>query len=455
MQDSLQDIYDYIDATADEAIADLQELVRQPSISAQNVGLRECADLVLAQMARDGLDAHLHELDGGPPVIVGHMTTDESAKTMLCYSHYDVQPPEPLEAWSHGGPWSGAIVDGVLYGRGATDNKSGVLAFNKAAKAFLRVRGKLPVNLKFIIEGEEEIGSLHLGPWVEQNKALLEADGMHCLDGSVDTATELPDVDLGLKSVLFVELIARGAKSDVHSLNFPLLPSPAWDLVRALSTIMDENRRILIDDWYEGLYELEPEDEAQLHAKAARVDLEKLKAEWGIDRFALGRDGVDAIRARAYEPTANIQGLVAGYTGPGMKTIVPNEARAKIDFRLIPNISPAKAVERLKRHLRKHGFGHLEVIARESAEPPYKISAKESMAEAVIAAATRVYGELPIVNGVSAEGTILRHVWIPCVLTGFANPGANLHAPDENIRVENYIKGIKYAAAIMEEFGRR
>ncbi len=195
--DSMQDIYDWIDANAAEAIADLQELVRQPSISAQKVGLEECCELVLDQMKRDGLDAHRHELDGGPPIIVGHMTTPRSKKTMLCYSHYDVQPPEPIEAWSHGGPWSGAIVDGVLYGRGATDNKSGVLAFNKAAKAFMAVRGELPVNLKFIIEGEEEIGSLHLGPWVEKNKHLLEADGMHCLDGSVDTSTLLPDIDLG------------------------------------------------------------------------------------------------------------------------------------------------------------------------------------------------------------------------------------------------------------------
>jgi acetylornithine deacetylase/succinyl-diaminopimelate desuccinylase-like protein len=184
------------------------------------------------------------------------------------------------------------------------------------------------------------------------------------------------------------------------------------------------------------------------------VDLGALKAEWGIEQFALGRDGVDAIRARAYEPTANIQGLIAGYTGPGSKTIVPNEARARLDFRLIPNIQPQDAIRKLKAHFVKHGFGHIEVRASESAEPPYKISVKESMAQAVIAAATQVYGELPVVNGVSAEGAIIRHVWIPCVLTGFANPGANLHAPDENIHISNYIKGIKYAAAIMEEFGK-
>lgn len=451
----MRDIYAHIDTHADEYIADLQTLVRQPSVSAQGIGLRACAELVQAMMHSDGLDAHLHELDGGPPVIVGSMSTPASERTMLCYSHYDVQPPEPLDAWTHGGPWSAEIVDGVLYGRGATDNKSGVLAFNKAAKAFLAVRGELPVNLKFIIEGEEEIGSVHLGPWVEAHPELLRADGMHCLDGSVDVATGLPDVDLGLKSVLFVELVARGASRDVHSLNFPLLPAPAWELVRALNTIMDADRRILIEGWYDGLYQLQPEDRAQLADKARRVDLDKLKDEWGIDAFALGRDGVEAIEARAYEATANIAGMISGYTGAGSKTIVPHEARVKMDFRLIPNLDPDQALVKLRRHLDRHGFGAIEIIAEAPAEPPYKISVAEPMAEAVIAAATAVYGQRPIVNGVSAEGTILKHVWIPCVLTGFASTGANLHAPDENIRIDHYLTGIKYAATIMEEFGKQ
>jgi acetylornithine deacetylase/succinyl-diaminopimelate desuccinylase-like protein len=452
---SMQDIYDWIDANADECIRDLQRLVRQPSISAQNVGLRECADLVRAMMHDDGLPAELHELDEGPPVVFGHLEAKKPAKTILCYSHYDVQPPEPLDAWTHGGPWSAEVVDGVMYGRGSTDNKSGVLAFNKAAKAFLQVRGEVPVNLKFLIEGEEEIGSPNLAAWAEKNQAMLEADGMHCLDGSMETGTEVPDVSLGLKSVLFVELIARGAKTDVHSLNFPLVESPVWELIWALNTILDRDRKILIEGWEEGIWELGPDDEQQLVDKAARVDLDALKEEWGIDRFALGRDGVDAIRARTYEPTANIQGMIAGYTGPGRKTIIPNEARVRMDFRLIPNIQPKDAIRKLKAHLEKHGFGHIEVDAFDNAEPPYKISVKEDISQAIIAAATEVYGELPVVNGVSAEGAILRHVWIPCVLTGFANPGANLHAPDENIEIDKYLKGIKYAAAIMEEFGKR
>ncbi len=451
---TMQAIYDWIDANADECIKDLQTFVQQPSISAQNIGLRECATLIRDMMRRDGLPADFYELDQGPPVVFGHLKAAKPAKTILCYAHYDVQPPEPIEAWSHGGPWSAAIVDGVLYGRGATDNKSGVLAFTKAAKAFMAVRGEVPANLKFMIEGEEEIGSPNLAAWAEKNKELLAADGMHCLDGTIETGTEVPDVSLGLKSVLFVELIARGANRDIHSLNFPLVPAPVWDLIRALNTIMDENRRILIDDWYEGLWQRGPDDEQQLVDKAGRVDLAGMKEEWGISEFALGRDGIDAIRARSYEPTANIQGIIAGYTGPGTKTIVPNEARARLDFRLIPNIQPDAAIRRLKAHLIKHGFGDIEVKAFDGAEPPYKISVKEDISQAIIAAATEVYGELPIVNGVSAEGAILRHVWIPCVLTGFANPGANLHAPDENIHIDKYLMGIKYAAAIMEHFGR-
>ena len=452
---SMQPIYDWIDAHAEECIRDLQRFVQQPSISAQNVGLRECATLIRDMMRDDELPADFHELAQGPPVVFGHVQTKQPGKkTILCYSHYDVQPPEPLDQWTHGGPWSGAVVDGVLYGRGATDNKSGVLAFNKAAKAFLQVRGEVPVNLKLLVEGEEEIGSPNLAAWAAANKALLEADGMHCLDGSMETGTSVPDVSLGLKSVLFVELIARGAKTDIHSLNFPLVPAPVWELIWALNTIFDRNRRILIDDWQEGIWQLGPDDEQQLLDKAGRVDLQAMKDEWGIAEFARGRDGIDAIRARSYEPTANIQGIIAGYTGPGTKTIVPNEARARLDFRLIPNIQPADAIRRLKAHLVKHGFGHIEVRANDGAEPPYKISVKEDISQAIIAAATEVYGEIPVVNGVSAEGAILRHVWIPCVLTGFANPGANLHAPDENIHVDKYLQGIKYAAAIMEHFGK-
>ena len=450
----LRAAFAWIDEHVAEAIADLQKLVQQPSISAQGIGLDECASLVVEMMHADGLPATAYELEGGPPCVIGHVPSAASGKTLLAYAHYDVQPPEPVEKWTY--PPFGAMVDkGRLWGRGATDNKSGVLAFMKGAKAWLRTRGELPVGVKFFIEGEEEIGSIHLGPFIEANPELVRADAMHCLDGGVDPSAMTPDIDLGLKSVLFIELVARGANADIHSLNAPLVPQPAWELVRALNTLVDANRRILIDGWYEGLWELGEEELEQLEANAQRLDLNKLKQEWGIEEFALGRDGVEAIKARAYEPTCNIAGLTSGYQGPGSKTIVPNEARAKLDMRLPPLIDPAKAIEKLKRHLVERGFGHIEVIIRGGTpEPPYKISVKEDISQAVIRAATTVFGKPPVINGVSAEGTILKHVWMPTVLTGFAQPDCNLHAPDESIDLEHYIKGIKYAAAIMWEYGQ-
>ncbi|MCB0068876.1 MAG: M20/M25/M40 family metallo-hydrolase, partial [Caldilineaceae bacterium] len=223
----LQTAFDWIDAHRDEAIADLQRFVQQKSVSAQNIGLEECAQLVVAMMHADGLDATAYPTPGGPPCIIGHVPSRSSDKTLLAYAHYDVQPEEPVEKWSYP-PYGGVVDKGRLWGRGATDNKSGVLAFTKGAKAWLQTRGDLPVNVKFITEGEEEIGSIHLGPFIEANPELVRADAMHCLDGGVDPSSMVPDIDLGLKSVLFVELVARGANADIHSLNAPLLPSPAW-----------------------------------------------------------------------------------------------------------------------------------------------------------------------------------------------------------------------------------
>ena len=451
---TLQVTFDWIDAHRDEAIADLQRFVQQPSVSAQNVGLEECAELVVQMMHDDGLDATAHPIEGGPPCIIGHMPSHLSNKTLLAYAHYDVQPVEPIDKWTYP-PYSATLADGRLWGRGATDNKSGVLAFTKAAKAWLQTQGELPVGVKFITEGEEEIGSINLGPFIEANPELVEADAMHCLDGGVHPSAMVPDIDLGLKSVLLFELVARGANADIHSLNAPLLPQPAWELVRALNTLVDENRRVLIDGWYEGLWELGDEEMDQLTENEKRLDMDTLKEEWDITEFALGREGVEALKARAYEPTCNISGLTCGYQGPGSKTIVPNEARAKLDMRLPPLIDPEKAVERLRNHLIDKGFGHIEVNVKGGIpEPPYKISVKEDISQAIITAAELVFGEPPVVNGVSAEGTILKHVWMPTVLTGFAQPDCNLHAPDESIDLEHYIKGIKYAAAIMWEYGQ-
>lgn len=452
-EEALYKVFDWIDAHKDEALQDLQRLCRQPSISAQKVGLEECADLVVDLMKESGLEGKAYPLNGGPPCVIGLEPSSQNEKVLLGYAHYDVQPPEPLEKWTDP-PFSAVIKDGRLWARGATDNKSGVLAFIKAAKAFKATVGELPVGVRFLFEGEEEIGSPHLGEFVKANPELFAADAMHCLDGGVNASEDVPEVELGLKSVFYVELVAEGSNRDIHSLNAPLVPQPAWELVRALNTLVDENRNILIDGWYDGIYQLGEEEESLLRENAERLDLEKIKQDLGIEDFALGRTGYEALRAREYEPTCNICGLTSGYQGPGSKTIVPGEARAKIDFRIIPMMDPSKAYDKLRKHLDSHGFSHIKIhVEFPDPEPPYKISVKEDISQSVIKAATRVFGKAPVVKGVSAEGTILRHVWMPTTLTGFAQVDCNLHAPNENIDIDHYINGIKYAASIMWEYG--
>ncbi|MEZ4831137.1 MAG: M20/M25/M40 family metallo-hydrolase [Caldilineaceae bacterium] len=325
----LQSVFDWIDAHRDEAIADLQTLVRQESVSAQRRGLEECADLVVRLMHADGLPAEAYPTPDGPPCVIGHLPSGQSEKTLLCYAHYDVQPPEPLDKWIDP-PYSAAIRDGRMWGRGTTDNKSGVMAFIKAAKAWLQIAGEAPVGLKFITEGEEEIGSIHLGPFIEANPELVRADAMHCLDGGVHPSAMVPDIDLGLKSVMFVELIARGANDDIHSLNAPLLPQPAWDLVRALNTLVDENRHPVPTAGTKDCGSWAKKKSPSSKRTPVASTWTSSKEEWGIEQFALEREGVEALQGHALR-THRQHRRSHRRLPRTSKTIVPNEA-ARMDF---------------------------------------------------------------------------------------------------------------------------
>lgn len=450
----LQAVFNHIDAHRDRAIADLQRLVRQPSVSAQNIGLEACAELVVELMREEGIEARAYPLEGGPPCVIGLAPSERSGKTLLAYAHYDVQPVEPVELWTHP-PYGAELADGRLWGRGATDNKSGVLAFIKAAAAWRAAGGGMPANVKFITEGEEEIGSIHLGPFIEANPELVRADAMHCLDGGVHPSAMVPDIDLGLKSVLFVELVARGAKSDIHSLNAPLVPQPAWDLVRALNTLVDANRRVLIDGWYDELIPPDEDDLRHLREELAHFDRAELARQLGASRDFPFDDTLELLKAIHYGASCNINGLSAGYTGQGSKTIVPAEAMARLDFRCPPNLEPAEQLKKLEAHLRKHGFDDIELAVHTARANPYKTPVREAISQAVIGAADRIWGEPPLVMGVSTQGTIMIHVPHPAVLSGFGAPENNLHAPNENMPIERYIQGIKFAATIFQEFADR
>lgn len=454
----MQDIYNWIDAHRDEIVAELQELLRHPSISAQSVGLEECAELLRQQMIANGItSARIEPVPDAPPIVYAtEPAGDPNAKTLLCYGHYDVQPPDPLEKWIDS-PFSAAIRDGVIYARGATDNKSGVLAFVRAAQAFKEVRGTPPVNLTFLFEGEEEVGSPHLEEWVLNHQGLCQCDASIGLDGGVHRTSYKPEIHLGIKAILAVELRVKSHAVDFWSGRAQLVKaqSAPWRLVHCLSTIFNADGRILIAGWYEDLLPPDEDDLRHLREELEHFDREALRRQFGLTKNFPFDDDLELLKTIHYGASCNIDGLSAGYTGEGMKTIVPAEAVAKLDFRCPPNLEPADQLKKLEAHLEKHGFDDVEVIVHTARANPYKTPVREAISQAVIRAAEHIWGEPPLVMGVSTQGTIMIHVPHPAVLSGFGPPDNNLHAPNENMPVERYIQGIKFAATIFQEFAGR
>ncbi|MBV7336418.1 M20/M25/M40 family metallo-hydrolase [Chloroflexi bacterium TSY] len=454
----MQDIYDWIDARQEELVAELQTLLQQPSISAQKIGLNECADLLMGQMITDGLsNTGRIPVPGGPDLLYAtEQAITPDAKTLLCYSHYDVQPPEPLDKWIDP-PFSAAIRDGVIYARGATDNKSGALAFVRAAQAFREVRGGVPVNLTFLIEGEEEVGSPHLASWVENNKELCQCDASIGLDGGVNRTSFKPEIHLGIKAILAVELRVKSHDIDFWSGRAQLMKaqSAAWRLVHCLGTLFDQEGRILIEGWYDELLPPDEDDLYYLRQELEFFDRAELARQFGLTKDFPFDDDVELLKAIHYGASCNIAGLNAGYTGEGMKTIVPMEASAKLDFRCPPKLEPADQLKKLEAHLQKHGFDDVEIVTHTVRANPYKTPVSQAISQAVIHAAEQIWGEQPVVMGVSIQGIIMIHVPHPAVLSGFGAAENNLHAPNENMPIDRYLKGIKFAATIFQEFANR
>jgi len=448
----LNEVFVAIHANKEDAVAELQTLLRHRSISAQRVGLEPCAELLQTQMLRAGVkDTQILLTEGGPPVVVGQLKNPKAERTLLCYGHYDVQPPEPLGLW-RSDPFGAEIRDGVIYARGATDNKSGCLAFVRAAQAYLETQGAPPVNLVFLFEGEEEVGSPHLEAFVEKHKHLLQCDASIGLDGGVNRTSLKPEIHLGIKAILYVELRIRGLKADIWSGRAQTVKSPVWRLVHALSSIFDpETGEVLIDGWYDDWDAPDADDERFLRDEVAFFDREVYREQLGA-RHLSSEDDIDLLRRAHYGASANICGLQAGYTGEGGKTIVPAEAMAKLDFRCPPRLEPERQLGKLKAHLLGRGYDDIEVIVHTARKNPYKTASREAISQATIRAAERVFGTQPLVQGVSIQGIIMLSIPHPAVLSGFGAPDNNLHAPNENMPIDRYIQGIQYAAAIMYEY---
>jgi acetylornithine deacetylase/succinyl-diaminopimelate desuccinylase-like protein len=398
-----------------------------------------------------GADARLIEVAGAPPVVYGEI--GQGKKTLIIYDHYDVQPPEPLDQWESQ-PFSPEIRKGFLYCRGVADNKGDLASRLQAIEGYQATMGRLPLKINFVFEGEEEIGSPHLAQFVEKNKELLVgADGCLWEGARVDTSGR-PELYLGLKGILYVELRARGASRDMHSSWAPLVPNPAWRLVWALGTLKDENDRLTMDGLME--YVAEPPDEDMELLERIPFDDEEMKEDLGLPELLGGVKGTEAVRSLLYSPTCTICGMVAGYTGEGSKTVLPSEARAKLDFRLVPNLEPEVVLELLRKHLDRRGFDDVEIVGF-SAEHPAKSSPDAPVARAAIQAATIVYGQEPVVYpsmaGSGPMYPLSTALGIPAVSgLGVGHAQSRIHAPNENIRLEDYFQAVKFTGEFIRVF---
>lgn len=446
----MRDIYAYIDAHQEQFVRRVQWLCRQPSIAAQRVGIEETAQMVMQLMEEVGVKAKSYGT-GGAPVIYG--TVGSGSRTLLIYNHYDVQPPEPLDEWASP-PFAAEIRDGKLFARGASDNKGNLVARLCAVEAWLKTRGELPLTVKFVVEGEEEVSSAHLHQFVAQHKDLIRADGCLWEAGGKDIQ-ENPGLYMGVKGILYLELEATGANRDLHSSTATIVPNPAWRLVWALATLKDANERILIDGFYDDVVEPTPEEMGYLRRIAASHNDELRRRDLGIDSFLLSLSGIDLVKRSLFQPTCTICGFGSGYTGQGSKTVLPSRAIAKLDFRLVSNQRPDDIFAKVTRHFVQHGFPDLQV-RKLGAEHPARTPVDSLLARVTQQTTKEIYGRDPVISPrMAATGPmheLTAQFGIPTVGTGCAYAHSNGHAPNENIRLADFFQHLKHVALIFDRF---
>ncbi len=442
----------YVDKNFSNIISDLQKLIRQPSVSAKNLGLEECSRLIVHMMKKSGISAELlYTKKGVPPAIYGQVESQQNPKkTLLFYNHYDVQPEEPLELWDDK-PFSGKVKGNKIFGRGSADDKGELITRMKAVEAFLKTTGDVPCNIKFFIEGEEEIGSVHIEEYLKKYKEKLSCDAVIWEFGYVDEK-DRPIISLGMKGLLYVELSKTESVRDAHSSLAVLIENPAWRLVEVLKTLRDKDGKILIKDWYKDVDKFTKQDLRIISSEP--FDEVSFKKEYGIKKFVGNKKGLATRKALVGEPTCNIAGFTSGYEGPGAKTVLPSKALVKIDFRLIPKMDPKKQLARLERHLKKNGFGDIQ-IKMIHGEAAARTSISDPFVKTVQKAADESFGKS--ILSVSSAGTgpmfsFVKFLNSPCIAIGSTYVFSRIHSPNEFARIDLLKKTTKCMCKIIRNF---
>ncbi|MGA9532499.1 MAG: M20/M25/M40 family metallo-hydrolase [Anaerolineales bacterium] len=437
-----------IEANLDKHLQELSDLCSHPSVAAQGGDMVATSDFVAGLLRERQFEVEILPTDGQPVVVAER--TGVSDRRLLFYNHYDVQPPEPLELWESP-PFELTRQGDHLVARGVSDDKGHLICRLAAIDALLAVNGDLPCTIKFVIEGEEEVGSPHLAEFVTSEQSRLAADACIWEFGGVDHDGR-PLLYAGLRGIQYVELRVRTAASDSHSgLGGSIFPNAAWRLTWALASLKGPDERIAIPGFYDGV---EPPTERDLALlDALPDDSADLISRYQLDGFIKGLEGGQAFqREKMFSPTCTICGLTSGYQGPGTKTVLPAVASAKVDFRLVPNQSPARVLKLLRQHLDHAGFSDIEIVPHGS-EPPGRTDPDDPFLQMVADLAKQVYGQRQLIQPLSGgSGPIhpfIEVLGVPVATIGVSYPGAKIHAPNENIRVTDFVNGIRHTARVI------
>jgi acetylornithine deacetylase/succinyl-diaminopimelate desuccinylase-like protein len=398
-----------------------------------------------------GFDAAIHPTAGAPVVVAERK--GKSDKTLLFYNHYDVQPPEPLELWESP-PFEPQIRDGKMYGRGVSDDKGHLVARLFALDALL-AEGELPCNVKFIVEGEEEAASVNLAKFIHEHTNLLKADACIWEFGGVDH-TDTPMQYLGLRGIQYVELTVDLLSTDVHSgTGGSIFPNAAWRLVWALNSLKGADEKILIPGFYDNI---QPPSQRDRELFAALPDVaDEYKSRYGVPYFLKGIKGGEELKIEeVFSPTCTICGLTSGYQGPGSKTVLPARASAKVDFRLIPDQEPKDILQKLRAHLDSKGFTDVKITDL-GGDAPARTDPDDPFIKLVVDAAKDVYEKpmilVPLVGGSGPNHPFVHELGLPVATAGMGYPDTRTHAPNENIRIDLYLKHARHMARVVRKFG--
>lgn len=436
-----------IDLHKDTFLDELQEFLQIPSISAipdHKSDVEKGAKWVATALEKTSMEnIEVIETDGHP-IVYADWLHAEGQPTVLIYGHYDVQPADPLNLWKTP-PFDPVIRDNKIYARGATDDKGQLFIHIKAVELLMKENGKLPVNVKFCIEGEEEIASPHLGPFIQDHTEKLAADAVVISDTSF-IKEGLPAICTSLRGALAMEVNVKTANTDLHSGVYGGgVPNAVHSLLRILDSLHNEDGTIAIEGFYEGV----PEVTDELREEIAQIpsDVEAMKNDLGLTAL-FGEKGFTFKEQTGIRPTLEINGISGGYQGDGIKTIIPSEASGKISCRLVGNQDPQHIYELIEKHLHEHLPAGASISVKQFIKAkPVSLDSKDPMIQKAADAYEKVYGVRPLFpkegGSIPIVEVFARVLDAPVVLMGFGLPSENLHAPNEHFHIENFTKGIE------------